>query len=650
VADRWLEQNPSRRAGVYIAANMGLIVALLAATRLESIWWFLGAALLALVVSIILHRKLRPDLGEHEGRWASIGIGLLVVGGGFLFSWAGGGADWQGLLGLTASVFGYGIVVRYARSVAGRGEHGAVRLLTIGSVLSLIGVARVFILIPSGEAPVSWMSIIIGAVVAIAGFALISEGVLVLLGNHPAAWARLMLIVGAAVFCGVLTWLGWHEVRSWWLLAIAGVTMIGVGSVVADADYDAAGMVVVAVFFWALSPATTAAPAVAPGDDRPVMVAIGDSYISGEGASRFYRGTNIRPREAEGSALRRNECRRAPTAYPLLLAGDDWRLVTVACSAARISHVDRLAQYPGEPSLADTPVGLAQLDHVDRLLSDVPGNVELVLVSIGGNDAGFGEIGPTCIAPGDCTAVAQIWLDELAPLEERLEVIYTTIKDQYGGQTPIVVVPYPGPISPASCSTSTLTAAEHRFLAGFTTELQGVIRAAAASAGVHHLAQVERALEEQKMRICDGGEHGVNYIGLNPTDTDGLEGLDPTTWFHNSLHPNERGHAELARVIAGNLPAVPNPPPVPTDYHIRSLAGLVGADSVATCDAPECADPGGWRVAQMRSGLAQAVWRGALLAAGAWMIWLGGISLYRRPRPTEPVAPVEVAERVPADA
>ena len=60
----------------------------------------------------------------------------------------------------------------------------------------------------------------------------------------------------------------------------------------------------------------------------PVIAALGDSFISGEGAASYFEGTNVK-----GTS----ECRRAPTAYPNRLVRQppevlDDDLVFVACS------------------------------------------------------------------------------------------------------------------------------------------------------------------------------------------------------------------------------------------------------------------------------------------------------------------------------
>jgi hypothetical protein len=78
-----------------------------------------------------------------------------------------------------------------------------------------------------------------------------------------------------------------------------------------------------------------------PQPGEPFFVAFGDSYISGEGAERFFEGTND---------TRANQCRRAPTAYPVRLADAGGgaipdRLLFPACSGALA--VDLYGERPG---------------------------------------------------------------------------------------------------------------------------------------------------------------------------------------------------------------------------------------------------------------------------------------------------------------
>jgi hypothetical protein len=70
------------------------------------------------------------------------------------------------------------------------------------------------------------------------------------------------------------------------------------------------------------------------------IVAVGDSFISGEGAASYWPGTN---EESNG-------CRRTWTAHPYQVASDysaDLRFV--ACSGASVRHILSDAQYPDSP-------------------------------------------------------------------------------------------------------------------------------------------------------------------------------------------------------------------------------------------------------------------------------------------------------------
>ena len=85
-----------------------------------------------------------------------------------------------------------------------------------------------------------------------------------------------------------------------------------------------------------------------------------------------------------------------------------FQLAFLACSGAVTADLYRVARWPEEP--AGGP-GVPQLEQVKRLRCQ---DIRLVIVSIGGNDAGFADIGVACVAPGSCVVRGQIWLDRLA--------------------------------------------------------------------------------------------------------------------------------------------------------------------------------------------------------------------------------------------
>lgn len=115
----------------------------------------------------------------------------------------------------------------------------------------------------------------------------------------------------------------------------------------------------------------------------PRYVAMGDSYSSGQGAhdpASYEDGTD----EESG-----NSCRRASTAYPELVGSVPWlreTLVFVACSGAKTYHFYE-AQHPDH--------AVPQLGQFD--MADLGQDVEVVTLTIGGNDVGFADILKECI-------------------------------------------------------------------------------------------------------------------------------------------------------------------------------------------------------------------------------------------------------------
>ncbi len=287
---------------------------------------------------------------------------------------------------------------------------------------------------------------------------------------------------------------------------------------------------------------------------------LGDSFMSGEGAERFFEGTNTRGE---------NECRRAPTAHPARVVLEESGAVPdnvtfLACSGALATHIHEVPQHPGEPidgpvldeeRLTDTPVtrGLPQLTNLFEQLEQTgldEGDVDLVLVSIGGNDALFGDIVQACVLPGDCSAVGQAWIDNLQTVRPLIAKAYEAVRRELR-TTPVVVVPYPIPIEreKGSCDYSMFSANEHQSLSWFTEQLNAMLRREAADHGFYFLDDMATALENRQ--ICDGDpdDVGVNFLAAN-----GVNGLleqqaNPRNWLHNSMHPNESGHAAMAAVL-----------------------------------------------------------------------------------------------------
>ena len=114
-------------------------------------------------------------------------------------------------------------------------------------------------------------------------------------------------------------------------------------------------------------------------------VALGDSYSSGEGAGAgYYFQTN-------GKDIK---CHRAPTAWSFVVAESSAQIAdpmqNFACTGAKTQHV-QYEWYKGEQ-----PQVQALKEYDNALRSRGDGEVDLVTVTIGGNDAGFGGIVRDC--------------------------------------------------------------------------------------------------------------------------------------------------------------------------------------------------------------------------------------------------------------
>ena len=304
----------------------------------------------------------------------------------------------------------------------------------------------------------------------------------------------------------------------------------------------------------------------------PTLVAIGDSYMSGEGASIFFEGTD------DGGG---NQCRRAPTAWAALAAEDDSypAFAFLACSGATTGHVyyhpdGAFKEIPASP---DAQVYRDRLD--DRgLIRTQPGDrdtqleswqkdkqagnlqPELVVVSLGGNDAGFSTVGSMCLAPGSCDEREDLWLDSLDQVRDRLTLAYAQIDETFP-DTPVVAVSYPDPIANTAletpCNQVSLRREErefiHRFLIGPGQDvgLNDVIRETSEEFGFHFL-DMERALADAHLQLCDeknAGRPGINFVGLRSVRGAAGQRFNPANWIHSSLHPNERGHAAMFKVF-----------------------------------------------------------------------------------------------------
>lgn len=278
--------------------------------------------------------------------------------------------------------------------------------------------------------------------------------------------------------------------------------------------------------------------------DRRRIAILGDSYSAGEGADVYLSGTDTDD----------NPCHRSAHTY-LAEAFDLPGRRILACSGAVTNDVfapqeDRTV----EPQL----VQLRELRDREA--------VDAVVLTMGGNDAGFAKIVKSCLfGRADCsrTIVPGAPLQQLhtEPIEDyvrprlerlaqSLDSVYTEINAAVngpyansGGDRPVPILtlayPLPTPLTPQACSAmlDLLSPAEIEYLVGLATELNGTVEKAAerardSGAPVFYVPNTEMAFQPDHT-VCDRepwarplksfNGAGVDYRSL-------VEAVKGTTW------------------------------------------------------------------------------------------------------------------------
>lgn len=266
-----------------------------------------------------------------------------------------------------------------------------------------------------------------------------------------------------------------------------------------------------------LSIATAAQPASAAQGD--LIVALGDSFSSGEGAPKFEQDANGRT----------HRCHRSSKAWPALLAErKDASFVSFACSGARTTDV-----VGNKPQGLPSQIGrLAELDSVD-----------LVTLTVGGNDLGFKGVLINCgtaftrcdrrygEGPRDLS-------EAIGDLEPKLRSVYRRVRDAAPGAD-LLVLGYPRlfPKRPERSVCAGYAPNEVLFLNARIAEANRAIRRAAGSVGAR-FGQVQNAFTGREVDC-----------GKDPRK---LQVNRPTLQFpvHFWFHPNASGYRELADLAA----------------------------------------------------------------------------------------------------
>ncbi|HEV2088730.1 MAG TPA: GDSL-type esterase/lipase family protein [Cryptosporangiaceae bacterium] len=280
------------------------------------------------------------------------------------------------------------------------------------------------------------------------------------------------------------------------------------------------------------------------------VVALGDSFISGEAAGRYEEGTDQSD----------NLCHRSRVAEikKTAIAGIDSR-INLACSGAQTSNVrlDGVGQY-NEATQA------RQLREVAKAY-----DVKMVLLGIGGNDVGFGELVLDCVKAYYLIAprCQDVWATKLgtrlratAPrIAASLADIRTVMRDAgyADGDYQLVLQSYSSPVTEKTryLATKTVHGCPIRaddaewgrdvVVPGFTATMAQV----ADQMGVRYL-DMGPALRGRE--VCARGitkyQEWVRGITIDATQVRNGVG---NNIVQQSLHPNARGHAQFGRCLTG---------------------------------------------------------------------------------------------------
>lgn len=363
-----------------------------------------------------------------------------------------------------------------------------------------------------------------------------------------------------------------------------------------------------------------------PGKPADFVVALGDSFSSGEGTSVHSGADFFRGSDHNGSSPNiRNACHRSPYAWPYkvdppnipgtsktgeLVTANDARLDfhLLACAGAvteNLLPVDDAAGYEADQQFGERT-------QLDRGFLDA--NTTLVTLTIGGNDIGFGPIIDTCIkSPGSFASPPTGCKDDPAPestgfsgtlvqmVDSRLGSLpgkVTTLLGKIRDRAPnakVIMLGYPSVFDDGT-NCVLLSAANRPWLDSVTQRLNKALTKAAFDAGPsviyespqyrfkgHNVCADDHALQRLVLQITPGDE--TRYIA--PPNGTGF-GISA-----QSVHPNRFG-TDLYASAANNVLSAERVPlsatlvaGAPTTYY-SALRWMEGPTAMSVSSFSSC--------------------------------------------------------------
>ncbi len=522
--------------GRAIRAGSGLLLAGLVAVAVAvSVGTSIGVIVAAVVVLVALLTVNAWLVGDDRTAVEFLGPGLALLALATLVIWGGDGLDVFAVIGLGLWVLGLVFVkAGLPPWIDADLERRRVPALVAAIAETAVGVGFLF-----------WASQASTQILVLAGVGLVVLGLsavgIALARFEPGPpLSYLVFAVGLAALAagGFLTW---QTLRLPELVLLGATVVAAIGAwFVFRGEALVAVLLLGFVLAWVVVDRTADEPRDPNPDAELAIVAFGDSYISGEGATRYVADTNV-------PGVGNNACRRAPTAYPWVVADRlGASLLFLACSGARTVDMDNTPEpRPLPDPLGDVPGGEDQVQRLLASFADRVDETDAVLVSIGGNDVFFGNIVQACLLPQTCAVDDRTgpWLDDARRIEDTLVDTYGLLRAVFGADTPIVAVPYPQVVAPVDGCRIVIDDEEIEFVRQFTSALNGAITGAAERAGINVYPFSEDAFAGRG--LCDD-DPATNSLHLSPTEGSFLAQLSPANWVHGSMHPRASGHELIA--------------------------------------------------------------------------------------------------------
>ena len=329
------------------------------------------------------------------------------------------------------------------------------------------------------------------------------------------------------------------------------------------------------------------------------LLALGDSYISGEGAAGTY---------FYGTDTKQNKCHLSMYSHPYRIGPQLFQNSrSVACSGAKMLDVSMAAgdpeddkalkifnenQYTGQ--VKDKKMWSDRLNRSEILTSFSPGYAQqnifareykprTVHLSVGGNDINFAGILVSCIATDTSGTCYRYYEDRVQLMNnilgqyDRLVATYKDVMKESSGR--LYVVGYPQIFKVGgNCGVNVrFNAAEVKFGAQLLTYLNSVIKRAAAEAGAYYV-DTESSLNGY--RLCEAPKNQAAVNGLTAGDDKGVpiqihaggKTYSRTVGMgKESYHPTVFGHKLLSQKVLANTANLTAPMPAPRANNKPSL-------------------------------------------------------------------------------